>query len=134
MPGIAGEPWQPLLCQDTPPVSQVCSPSRTLSLKTQGEEKTGSDSIRQSGSQFLAPRLKLTEIRTEICSKGVNAAKCHQLLAFCCNCFYPRAFKKLPSSSRILFTATGVLLWELGVSNSCSIQHTAGLFGSGNEE
>lgn len=40
------------------PVSQVCSPSQTLSLKAQGEEETGNDSIRQSGSRFFGPKIK----------------------------------------------------------------------------
>lgn len=72
-------------------------------------ERTGSYSIRRSHFHILAPALKLTEIKTQLCCKG---AKCHQLLAFCCNSFYPRGFKKLLSSPRILFPATRILLWS----------------------
>lgn len=100
------------------PMSQAlfsqAPPSQTLPSKAQGEEKTDSYNIRQSGSHFLAPALKLTKIKTEICCKGTNAAKCQQLLAFCCNCFYPCGFTKLLSSPRILFPATGILLWSWG--------------------
>lgn len=100
------------------PVSQdlfsQAPPSQTLPPKAQGEEETGNYNIKQSGSHFLALTLKHTEIKTGICCKGTNAAKCHQLLAFCYNCFYPCGFKKLPSSPRILFPADGILLWSWG--------------------
>lgn len=100
------------------PVSQdlfsQSTPSHTSPSEAQGEEETGNYSIRQSGSRFLAPTLKLTEIKTGICCKGTNAAKCHQLLAFCCNCLYPCGFKKLPSSPGILSSAPGILPWSWG--------------------
>lgn len=96
------------------PVSQglfsQAPPSQTLPSKAQGEKETGNYSIRQSGSHFLASTLKLIEIKTRICCKGANAAKCHQLLAFYYNCLYPRGFKKLPNSPRILLPAAGILL------------------------
>lgn len=103
---IEGEPWQPLLCQDTLQCSRVCSPrplQARLCLQKRRKQTTTTSGILVT--IFLAPALKLTEIKTGICCKGTNAAKCQQLLAFCCNCVYPCGFTKLLSSPRIFFPA-----------------------------
>lgn len=83
---------------------------------------------------FLAPTLKLTEIKTGMCCKGTNAAKCHQLLAFSWNCFYPCGFQKASQLSRDPVSCYWNTPVELGVSSSCSIEHTTVLFGTGKEE